>query len=306
MYFPRHKPLARLTTLLVLIVALPAASARAMNVPTPQSAAHPAGGSLTWRSTSTTPTKIAYIGLENMGLWRAMKHMPYLKGLSKTYGKTVGLQDSLPDDPSLPHYLLDAFGTSFGVHDDKPPRAHSFHGQTIYGNAVANGRTARIYNQSMTGTCALTDQGTLFKVRHEGGLPYALDERTLCSRISVPLEGNLKADVSAGTLPNLGWIDPDVAHDGHKPSTPADADTYLRTLIPMLMSGPDYARGNLVIVVSADETSGSQPMLWVTIHPSLHGVKLSEKHSQLDVYRTFLRFGGSPRSSGDMLTGYGL
>lgn len=253
------------------------------------------------------PTKVIYVGDENMGRLKAFKKMPYLKSLAAQYGDATSIHDSLMSVPSLPHYLLEAFGTSFGVKDDGAPRKHSFHGQSIYGNAVANGRTAKVYVQSASANCVLANEGPV-AVRHNGGLPYALDERGLCAQIAVPLDPNLQADIDAGALPNVGWIATDLNHDAHRPSTPLDADNYLRTLVPELMAGPDYQSGNLVIVISTDEASGtSDPMVpFVVIHPNLAAVKVTDAMDQLDIYRMFLRYGGSIPSGQDALQPFGL
>jgi acid phosphatase len=265
----------------------------------------PAGAAVA--APSVTPTKVVYIGLENMSRAKAMKAMPYLKSLAAHYGELVGWTDSLPGDPSLPHYLLQAFGSSHNVHDNRPPKRHPISGQTIYGNAVAHGRTAKVYVQSQTGTCALTNQGKYMKVRHNGGIPYAVDEWALCKQIDVPLETNLARDVRNGDLPNVGWIAPDDLNNAHKPSTPKDADHYLKTLIPLLMSGPDYASGDLVIEIGAEEGSNRSNVLpFVVVHPSLHGTVVTKTHPEVDFYTSMLRVGGTPQRPGDLLEGFGL
>lgn len=261
------------------------------------------------------PTKVLYIGEENMGSKKFFAKLPTAKSYAAMYGQSTGVRDQFvsPDRPSLPHYVVEGFGnaTAFGINDDAAPKKHPLHGVTIFGNAVAHGLTAKDYVQDASGNCPLTDTGTYQKVRHDGGaLAYDVDERTLCASIAVPMEPALSNDLAAGTLPNVGWIGLSVRDDGHAPGTPAQEDAELKSLLPQIMAGADYQAGRVVIVVSTDEASGSAdpnvPVL--VIHPSLlmSGAKNTEAMDQLGIYRMFMRYGGSTGLGDDALTGLHL
>lgn len=64
---------------------------------------------------------------------------------------------------------------------------------------------------------------------------------------------------------------PDVLHDAHD-GTLTEADDYLKSWLPALMSGPDFSSGHLAIVVTADEdnrSSTANRVLTVVITPSV-------------------------------------
>ncbi|MDP9219412.1 MAG: alkaline phosphatase family protein [Actinomycetota bacterium] len=252
------------------------------------------------------PTKVLYVGFENMTRAKAFADMPYLQQLAGTYGEAT--QVSNPLDPSLPNYLAQTFGNDFGITDDANPAHHPLPGQTVYGNAVANGRTAHVYAQDMVGNCELfNDVNGYYKVRHAGGLPYAVDELALCEQIMTPMETTFWPDVDAGALPNVGWLAPSNRNNAHRPSTPDMADAWLQQVLPRIMAGPDYQSGQLVIVISTDEGNDNDHIVpFVVVHPALAGISVDTPLTEADLYRAFLRYGGSVTTGPDDLTVFGL
>jgi phosphatidylinositol-3-phosphatase len=252
------------------------------------------------------PTKVLYIGLENMSRANAFADMPYLEQLAATYGEATQVNNPL--EPSLPNYLAQTFGNDFGITDNRNPAHHPLLGQTIYGNAVANGRTAHVYAQDMVGNCELfNDVNDYYKVRHAGGLPYAVDELALCLQIMTPMETTFWPDVDAGALPNVGWLAPSNRNNAHRPSTPDIADAWLQQVLPGLMAGPDYQSGQLVIVISTDEGNDYDHVVpFVVVHPALAGVSVDTPLTEADLYYAFLRYGGSVSTGPDDLTLFGL
>lgn len=253
------------------------------------------------------PTKVIYIGLENMSRQKAFAGMPWLKGQAALNGDATHV--SHDKDPSLPNYLEQTFGKDFGITDDGNPKHHPLHGQTIYSAAVAHGKTAHVYAQDMSGgNCQLFDQ-TYYKVRHAGGLPYAVDERALCNQI-LTNDSTITADINNANLPNVGWWAPSVRDDAHKPSTPAQADKWTQAAVTQLMAGPDYKSGDLVIVVSTDEGSGSGSSAsivpYVVWHLGLGHKSVSDSLDNVSLYHSFLRYGGSTTSGADDLAAFGL
>jgi len=117
----------------------------------------------------------------------------------------------------LPNYLVIAGGGTFGVTDDAPPSSHPVSGSSVFGAALAQGMTARAYNQAMTVNCQQSSSGT-YAVKHN---PWAYfpDERTACLAGDVATgtltSGPLLTDITKGTLPNMGMITPDLTHDAH-------------------------------------------------------------------------------------------
>ncbi len=102
----------------------------------------------------------------------------------------------------------------------------------------------------------------------------------MCGRYDVPAGspqgGALASDLTAGKLPNVGFLVPSLRHDAHNPYTMSQADAFLKSWIPQIMAGPDYQLGRLVIVITADEGSGtSQNVVMDLIHPSFTTPKVS-------------------------------
>lgn len=253
------------------------------------------------------PTKVLYIGLENMSHVKAWKSMPYLKGLAAAYGEDTEVSN--PADPSLPNYLAQAFGTTFNITDDGNPKHHpNLHGTSVYGAAIANGLTAHVYAQDMVGNCELFDDANgYYKVRHAGGLPYAADERALCQQIMTPMSADFWGDCNAGALPNVGWLAPSNRNNAHRPSTPAQADAWLKVTIPQILACPDFQSGQLVVIVSTDEGSAGDPVVpFVVLHPSLAGATSAVPFTEMDTHRMFLRYGGAIPSGDDVLSVLGL
>jgi hypothetical protein len=251
-------------------------------------------------------SKVLYIGFENMTRDKAFANMAYLAQLAATYGEATEVNNPL--NPSLPNYLAQTFGNDFGITDDLDPQHHPLPGQTVYGNAIANGRSAHVYAQDMVGNCELfNDSNGYYKVRHAGGLPYAADEFALCLQVMTPMETTFWPDVDAGALPNVGWLAPSNRNNAHRPSTPQVADTWLREVLPRIMAAPDYESGRLAIIISTDEGNDSDHVVpFVVVHPTLAGASVDTPLTETDLYRTFLRYGGSITTAPDDLTPFGL
>ena len=70
----------------------------------------------------------------------------------------------------------------------------------MFGQALAAGKTAKVYAESMPSNCALTNAGS-YAVRHTGWA-YYIDERAACQTGQVPMgstfAGALAGDVAAG------------------------------------------------------------------------------------------------------------
>jgi hypothetical protein len=104
--------------------------------------------------------------------------------------------------PSLPNYLAIAGGSTFGVRDDKSPAAHPLAGQSVFGQVLAAGGTAKTYAEAMPSNCATSAEGR-YAVKHNPW-PYFADagERAACRRYDVPsgtpARGALHDDVTPG------------------------------------------------------------------------------------------------------------
>ena len=239
---------------------------------------------------STGATKLLVFVVENHSLSQMRADMPWTYALGQEYGYATDFRAMT--HPSLPNYLAIAGGSTFGVQDDHDPSAHPIAGPSVFGEALAHGRTAGVYADAMPSPCALTSAGR-YAVRHNPWT-YFTSERGACATYDVPLT-RFGEDVRAGQLPDAGMVVPDTCHDAHDCSL-ATADAWMRQEIGLAMSGPDFRSGRLVIVVTADEDDGSQgnTVLTIVVHPSVRGVVVTRPMSHLSLSRLYSQVLGLP------------
>src|SRR4051794_891976 len=242
------------------------------------------------------PTKVLVVVEENHSDVDAMRQMPYLSRLARTYGRTTAYRALTHN--SLPNYLAMLGGSTFGVQDDVNPRGSAVPGPSVLDRAIAGGRTAKSYVESMPTRCAQDDSGS-YVVRHN---PWAYFSGTAaranCKRFDVPLgttaSGPLRTDIDKGTLPNLGLLIPNLCHDAHDCSL-ATADSWLRAWLTRVAAGPDYRAGRLAIVVTFDENEGSDPdtVLTVVVSPKTHAVVSRTAYTHYSLSRYFSEITGT-------------
>ena len=204
--------------------------------------------------------KVLTIVEENHTATSALNGMPFLAGLARTYGYSTDYRALT--HPSLPNYLALAGGSTFDVGDDDDPAAHPIAAPSVFDQTITAGHTAKAYEESMPTTCALSNSGD-YAVRHNPWAYFADNaSRVNCQRYDVPAgtpaAGSLRDDITAGALPTLGWVTPNLCHDAHDCDL-ATADGWLHRWLPMIMAGPDYRAGRLAIVITFDENDGSDP-----------------------------------------------
>jgi phosphatidylinositol-3-phosphatase len=220
--------------------------------------------------------------------------MPYLWGLAQRYAFATDWSDVA--HPSLPNYLAIFGGSDFNDPQDCAPVAGcTYPGPSVFGQALSRGETAKAYEESMPQPCDHGFAGD-YDVNHN---PWAYfpSETASCRADDVPAGtpagGALVADVRGGTLPAAGLITPNLLHDGHD-GTPAQADAWLRSWIPVLMSGPDWRSGRLAIVVVFDEGETTEQVPFVFMAPGLSGVRISEAVNQYALTRLIDEVIGAP------------
>jgi len=197
--------------------------------------------------------------------------MPYLWQLARRYG--YASHWSAISHPSLPNYLAIFSGSAFNDPPDcDPGPGCTYPGPSVFGQALAVGKTARAYEESMPAPCDQQNSGN-YAVRHNPWA-YVPAEAAACRAGDVPAGtpsgGALVSDVRAGTLPNVGLITPNLINDAHD-GTLGQADAFLRQWIPVIMSGPDWQHGRLAIVVTFDEGETGNHVPFVLIAPGLSG-----------------------------------
>jgi phosphatidylinositol-3-phosphatase len=232
------------------------------------------------RRVASRPTKLLVVVLENHAAPQIPRRMPYLSSLAARYGQAT--RYFALAHPSLPNYLAIAGGTTFGVRDDRGPSAHRLRGASVFGEVLANHRSAMTYAEGMRTPCQRRDTGR-YAVRHNPWT-YFPGERAACRRDDVPAgstsRGRLRTDALRGRLPTFALLVPDVCHDAHDCSL-RTADGWLRSWLRVIQAGPDWRAGRLAVVVTFDEddSTAANHVATVVLHPTLHG---SRVRSRLD------------------------
>ena len=293
----RARPCGRAAALALAVFLGVTGCTSARSDPVPTSTAGSSQAASHAASPATEVDKVLVIVEENRSVQDAKAHMPFLLSQAQKYGTATNFYAI--KHPSLPNYLVLAGGSTFGVADDEAPDAHRLQGPSLFGQLVAAGRTAKTYAEAMPDNCSRQDHET-YAVRHNPWV-YFDDptERAACERFDVasgsPTAGALVDDINAGELPTFGLLIPDVCHDGHDCSA-ATTDDWLRSWLPTIKDGPDFAANRLAIVITWDEdddNSGNQVPL-VVIHPSLKGSQVTTRLDHYGLSASIARVGGIP------------
>ncbi len=228
----------------------PTPTSTAAPTPPPTTAAAPA-------QDPSGPTKVLVVIEENHSLDQMKQGMPFLAGLSATYGYATHW--TALTHPSEPNYIGIAGGSTFGIHDDAPPDAHAAaigSATTVFDQAIAADKTAATYAESMPSNCHRSDSpdpqtgAGAYAVRHNPWV-YFPTTRGSCLAHDQDLSA-FAHDAQSNALPNVGFLIPDLRHDAHD-GTLATADAWLATQLRPVLDSTDFTRGRLVIVVTADE-----------------------------------------------------
>lgn len=235
---------------------------------------------------ATGVTKVLVIMEENHSLSEMSSGMPYLYSLAMKYSYASAYKGIT--HPSLPNYLAIAGGSTFGVTDDNDPSTNApkvGSAMSVFDQALAAGKTAKLYAESMTSNCELSGSGA-YAVRHNPWAYFA-SYRSNANQFDVPMANNFQNDVAANNLPNAGMLIPNVNDDAHD-GTLAAADSWLQTYLPGVLASNDFINGKLAVIVTADEDDSSQnnTVLTVVLHPSLSGSVVSTPltHYSLTAY----------------------
>jgi hypothetical protein len=210
----------------------------------------PASGAKTVR-----PTKVLTIVEENHSYSEARAGMPYLTSLANRY--SYGRHFHAAGHPSLPNYVAIAGGDTFGVKTDTEaipsPKIGSRH--SVFGRALAAGKTAKVYEESMSGHCSGVSGGG-YAPKHNPWVYFGAEKKA-CRKYDVPATSFL-ADAKANALPNAGMLVPNQGNDAHN-GTLAAADKWLKARLPTVLASSNFRSGRLTVIVTFDEDGRNTP-----------------------------------------------
>ncbi|WP_372728736.1 alkaline phosphatase family protein [Nocardioides sp.] len=236
-------------------------------------------------------TKLLVFVVENHSFSSMRDRMPWTFAMSERYGYATNY-DAVTH-PSLPNYLAMVGGSDFEVDANLHPDDLRIEGESIFGQALDLGRTAVVYNEDMAENCQREDTPEGYAYRHNAWV-YFVDERDACEEFSVSMAG-FADDVAGGALPNAGMVVPNVCNDGHDCDLSV-TDDWMQEQVGLAMSGPDWATGDLAIVITADEDDddADNQVLTSVLHPSLEGVVTDEYLTHYSLARLYGEVLGAP------------
>src|SRR5450759_861446 len=133
--------------------------------PTPTSALATAG--------SGVVSKVLVFIVENHSLGQMKSQMPFTFGLAQRFGYATNY--TAIQHPSLPNYIAIAGGQTYGITNDDNPSTNPVRGTSVFGQAIASGKTAAVFADGMPQNCATNNGGSDYAVKHN---PWVLHQRT--------------------------------------------------------------------------------------------------------------------------------
>ena len=212
---------------------------------------------------------------------------PYLNDLANGCGQATEYHGVA--HPSLPNYLAMTGGQTFGVTDDKNPRAHKISAPTIFAQLGSNWRS---YQESMTTPCQKSGGGPLYAVKHNPAAYFT--SLTSCATNDVPLPAAPAFD-AAFTL-----ITPNLQHDMHD-GTVRQGDDWIAGFVPKVLTSPQYQAGSLALFIVWDENDGpnhaaSNHVPMIVVDPSIPaGTLCGSTMDHYDLLATWQDILGLPR-----------
>ncbi len=226
---------------------------------------------------------------------------PRLTKLAKTYGDATRFYGEV--HPSEANYVALLGGSTFGIHDDdayycmpgstepscygarKPGYApHTIDAPHIGSQLEAVGLTWKNYNQSIPAPGSLATYGSdpaedglnsppMYASKHTGFVNFASVVKDPRRAELITDYATLHHDLAAGTLPNFGFIIPNLCDDMHGmagTNVPGDCqyvhlaaliqrgDAAIAKLVEMIQAAPAWrSRDNVAIVITFDEDDGT-------------------------------------------------
>ena len=213
--------------------------------------------------------------------------MPYLDGLSNTYGRAT--QFTAVSHPSLPNYLALWSGSTQGVTDDG---TYNLAGASISSQLTAAGVSWRSYQQNYPTTGCFTGSSKTGGIDGPGVAgTYVRKHNPAMSFTSV--SGNAtecaKVQPLAAFDPSVSFsfISPNLCNDAHDCSL-ATADAFLAGFLPQVFNSPYWS--STLLVVSSDEgttnTGGGGRVFTMVARAGLSGYTSSVAHNHYSLLRT--------------------
>src|SRR3989449_3650603 len=191
--------------------------------------------------------------------------MPYPTRLADQYG--LATQYYANTHPSIGNYFMLTVGDTATNNDEFSAMVTE---DNIVRELVAAGKTWKSYAENLPSIGYTGDGPPPAPRRHNplSSLSDVVNDSVQRQRL-VPFS-QLATDVANHTLPNYGFIVPNLCHDAHNCSLDS-ADQWLRTNVPPLIASPPFQGDGLLIIVFDEAkdgaTGGGGRVVWVAVSP---------------------------------------
>lgn len=247
-------------------------------------------------SAKNESNKVVVFVIENHSVAQVKAKMPRVWKYGQTYGNATNMRAIT--HPSQPNYIA----MWSGVVGKTRNRVVTLKQPDIGNNTISAGRTMKVYVDGLPKTYAAKrkDKG-VYAARHVPTVPFVAtpQKKANFNKYTVhanELGGYGVADIDDGTLPNVGAIIPNDAHNWHDGSA-ATADKWIAGKIDLMLKGDDWKSGKLTIVVTADEDdkNGVNDIVGIVLHPSLKHKIVTKKLTLYSLGGFLADHGHTPR-----------
>nr|WP_254451074.1 alkaline phosphatase family protein [Aeromicrobium stalagmiti] len=238
----------------------------------------PAASSTPQPTSAAAPVdKVMVIILENHSAGQITSGAPRLTALAARYGTAPNALAPC-GHPSQPNYVCLSTGGKYLSTND----VTTLKQPDMWNNTLSTGRTMKVYADNLPSRTEdrRRNVGT-YAPRHVFTVPFVSTPAKQANFAKFTVDAQtLSVDVAQGALPHVGALVPDNCHNAHdrcetEGSTQIkQADDWIADQVALLQSGPDWADGHLLIVVTADEDNslGANDIPMIVVHPALSHV----------------------------------
>jgi acid phosphatase len=214
------------------------------------------------------PAKVFVVVEENADYTEVTpKTMPYLAGLAAEYGTAT--EYYADTHPSIGNYFMLTSGRVVSRDDHF---ASAVDQDNLVREIVRAGKTWKSYVEAIprAGFVKLNYDDGRYASRHNPLVYYTdVHDDSAQARHVVPFE-QLAADLEHDSLPDFGFIVPDLCDDGH--DCPLEtADLWLRAHIDPLVQSPRFQENGLLLILydeaEGDAAHGGGRVSWVVVSP---------------------------------------
>lgn len=207
---------------------------------------------LSFAQPSSNPVRHVVIVVEENHSYESVigsKAMPFLNSLAKQYSLATGYYANAHD--SLPNYFWMTAGQHI-TYDDNTRK--SFDVDNLVRHSLLSGLTWKSYAESIP-SAGYTGYNKGSYVKRHNPFAYFTDVANSSERMNLVPIGDLVRDTQTGQLPNLSFVVPNLAHDGHDASLLV-ADAWLRLYVkPILATAPFQPGGDGLLIIVFDESA---------------------------------------------------